>query len=126
MVEKYKDHPAVYGLEPVNEPWEFTPIDKLKRYYWNGYLIVKESAPDWKYVIHDSFRLDPNIWGGFMSGCPDRAMDTHIYQAWNFPTSRENFYSDACAQKFRIASIEQTFGPVIVGEWSLATECVKY
>jgi len=57
-----------------------------------------------------------------MSGCPDRAMDTHIYQAWNFPSSRENFFMDACNQKDRIAAIENSFGPVIVGEWSLATD----
>lgn len=122
IVDTYKDYPAVYGLEPVNEPWEYTPIEKLKRFYWEAYLIVKTSAPDWKFVMHDSFRLDPSIWGGFMSGCPDRAMDTHIYQAWNFPSSRDNFFMDACSQKYRIAEIENVFGPVIVGEWSLATD----
>ena len=94
----------------------------MKHFYWEGYKIVKAKADNWKYVIHDSFRLDPNIWGGFMAGCPDRAMDTHIYQAWNFPGSRAEFYNDACSQKNRIAAIENAFGPVVVGEWSLATE----
>lgn len=78
IVEKYKDHPAVLGLEPVNEPWQYTPIDRLKRFYWEGYLIVKASAPGWKYIMHDSFRLDPNLWGGFMAGCPDRGRLDHI------------------------------------------------
>ena len=41
-----------------------TPIEILKRFYWEGYLIVKKSAPYWKYVMHDSFRLDPKVWGG--------------------------------------------------------------
>lgn len=68
VVLTHKNHPAVLGLEPLNEPWEKTPIDHLKRFYWNSYLIVKEHAPLWKYVIHDSFRLDTNIWGGFMEG----------------------------------------------------------
>ena len=122
VVDRHKHHPAVYGLEPVNEPWQYTPIDKLKRFYWEGYKIVKTNAPSWKYIIHDSFRLDAKLWSGFMSGCPDRAMDTHIYQAWNYPGSRANFYNDACGQKQAIAAMEIAFGPVVVGEWSLATE----
>lgn len=68
IVDRYGKHPAVLGLEPVNEPWQFTPIEELKRFYWEGYLIVKQAAPYWKFVMHDSFRLDPTIWGGFMAG----------------------------------------------------------
>ena len=68
IVDRYSGHPAVLGLEPLNEPWQFTPIEELKKYYWEGYLIVKKGAPYWKYIMHDSFRFDPNIWGGFMDG----------------------------------------------------------
>lgn len=122
VVEKYKDHPAVLGLEPLNEPWQFTPIDELKSFYWEGYLRVKSKAPYWKYIMHDSFRLDPKIWGGFMDGCPDRALDTHIYQAWMDPANRETYYDNACGTKGIIAEMEKAFGPVVVGEWSLATD----
>jgi glucan 1,3-beta-glucosidase len=68
ITDTYAGHPAVLGLEPVNEPWQYTPIDELKKFYWEGYLIVKRGAPYWKYIMHDSFRFDPNIWGGFMAG----------------------------------------------------------
>jgi glucan 1,3-beta-glucosidase len=68
IVMKYSGHPAVLGLEPVNEPWQFTPIKELKTFYWKGYLIVKKHAPYWKFIMHDSFRLDPKVWGGFMAG----------------------------------------------------------
>lgn len=122
IVDRYKNHPAVLGLEPVNEPWQYTPIDELKKFYWDGYLTVKKSAPYWKYIMHDSFRFDVNVWGGFMAGCPDRALDTHIYQAWKDPSSRETFYADACATKHAISAMERAFGPVVVGEWSLATD----
>lgn len=54
--------------------------------------------------------------------CPERAIDTHIYQAWRDPDSRIGFYYDACAQKPKIAEMERRFGPIIVGEWSLATD----
>jgi len=122
IVRRYRFHPAVQAIEPVNEPWQYTPIDVLKRFYWEGYLIVKKHAPYWKYIMHDSFRLDPSIWGGFMAGCPERALDTHIYQAWRDPDSRIGFFNDACANKRAILAVEQEFGPVIVGEWSLATD----
>ena len=122
VVDRYAGHPALLGLEPLNEPWQYTPIDVLKRFYWDGYLIVKKAAPYWKYIMHDAFRLDTSVWGGFMDGCPERALDTHIYQAWSDPNSRVGFYTDACAQKARLADMEQAFGPVIVGEWSLATD----
>jgi len=122
MVNRYQSHPAVVAIEPVNEPWQYTPIETLKRFYWEGYLIVKRSAPYWKYVMHDSFRFDPNIWGGFMAGCPDRAMDTHIYQAWNDPDSRIRFFNNACSSKKAILAMEREFGPIVVGEWSLATD----
>eukprot|EP00562_Extubocellulus_spinifer_P002546 CAMPEP_0178485420 /NCGR_PEP_ID=MMETSP0696-20121128/8264_1 /TAXON_ID=265572 /ORGANISM="Extubocellulus spinifer, Strain CCMP396" /LENGTH=695 /DNA_ID=CAMNT_0020113015 /DNA_START=195 /DNA_END=2281 /DNA_ORIENTATION=+ len=122
IVDAYSGHPAVLGLQPVNEPWEQTPIEHLKSFYWEGYLIVKKHAPYWKYIMHDSFRFDPNIWGGFMAGCPDRALDTHIYQAWLDPGSRVSFFANACQQKKNIAAMEQAFGPIVVGEWSLATD----
>jgi len=122
IARSYGGHPAVLGLQPVNEPWEKTPIDVLKKFYWDGYLIVKRHAPYWKYIMHDSFRFTTDIWGGFMDGCPDRALDTHIYQAWKDPASRIQFYQDACQRKKDIAAMEREFGPVIVGEWSLATD----
>jgi glucan 1,3-beta-glucosidase len=122
IAERYAGHPAVLGIEPLNEPWQYTPIKLLKRFYWEGYLIVKKKAPFWKYIMHDAFRFDTNVWGGFMDGCPERALDTHIYQAWRDPDSRIGFYTDACRQKSAIANMEREFGPVIVGEWSLATD----
>lgn len=30
IVNRYRLHPAVHGIEPVNEPWQYTPIEVLK------------------------------------------------------------------------------------------------
>lgn len=54
--------------------------------------------------------------------CPGRAIDTHIYQAWFNPASRASFYANACSWGGGLAAMEQAFGPVIVGEYSLATD----
>ena len=61
IVDRYSGHPAVLGVEPVNEPWELTPIEALKNFYWDAYLIVKRNAPYWKFIMHDSFRFDPEV-----------------------------------------------------------------
>jgi glucan 1,3-beta-glucosidase len=68
IADTYKGYPAVTGLEPVNEPWYHTPIEELKQFYWEGYLIVKLAAPHWIYVMHDSFHFTTDVWGGFMAG----------------------------------------------------------
>lgn len=122
IIERYKAHPAVLGLQPVNEPWELTPIQILKDYYWKSYKRVKALAPNWKFVLHDSFRFGLQYWSEFMKGCPDIALDTHMYQAWMNPSTKEDFYSNACQQKYTISDMENALMPVIVGEWSVATD----
>uniref|UniRef100_A0AAV1UPP4 X8 domain-containing protein n=1 Tax=Peronospora matthiolae TaxID=2874970 RepID=A0AAV1UPP4_9STRA len=122
IVNRYAEHPAVLGLEPVNEPWEYTPIWLLKDYYWKSYKRVKARAPHWKFVLHDSFRFGVQYWSQFMRGCPDIALDTHIYQAWNSPGTRPDYFASACQQKYKIAEMEHALMPVIVGEWSLGTD----
>ncbi|KAI9998394.1 hypothetical protein PInf_002781 [Phytophthora infestans] len=100
LVDRYAEHPAIIGVEPVNEPWELTPIDMLKDYYWRSYKRVKARAPHWKFVLHDSFR----------------------FGAWNNPGTKADFFANACQQKYTIADMENERMPVIVGEWSLATD----
>ena len=47
---------------------------------------------------------------------------TQIYTAWDNPSTPEQFYDKACSTKNSILELERAFGPVIVGEWSLATD----
>ena len=63
VVDTYSGHPAVLGLEPLNEPWQYTPLPELKRFYWEGYLIVKKKAPYWKvsYFGCTMFQFDSPI-----------------------------------------------------------------
>jgi len=124
IIEMYKEHPAVAALQPVNEPWWNTPLDPLKDYYWRGYKLLQEKAPQWLYIMHDSFRLDSHIWGGFMKNCPNVAIDTHIYQAFGANRlSQDEYMGEACGQHTAISNFEANTGlPVVVGEWSLATD----
>jgi glucan 1,3-beta-glucosidase len=122
IIHRYAAHPAILGLQPVNEPWELTPIEVLKNYYWKSYKRVKVLAPHWKFVLHDSFRFGLQYWSEFMKGCPDIALDTHIYQAWMNPGTKADYFANACQQKYTLGDMENALMPVIVGEWSLGTD----
>jgi glucan 1,3-beta-glucosidase len=47
----FKDDPVVVGMEALNEPWDFTPIDVLKKFYWDAYMIVRKDAPRWLMML---------------------------------------------------------------------------
>jgi len=111
---------AVLGLEALNEPWQYTPLDVLKAFYWDAYWAVRAAAPHWLFVIQDSFRLE--AWSGFMKGCPGVAIDTHVYQAWFDIQSQQSFLDNACSWRKRIRAVQASTLPVLVGEWSLATD----
>ena len=120
---------AVLGLEALNEPWQYTPLDVLKAFYWDAYWAVRAAAPHWLFVIQvfpceprsdprklarnsrprvparqDSFRLE--AWSGFMKGCPGVAIDTHVYQAWFDIQSQQSFLEDACSWRKRIRAVQ--------------------
>ncbi|CAN0360664.1 unnamed protein product [Ascophyllum nodosum] len=122
MVDMYANNSVVMGLQPVNEPWQFTPIEWLKDFYWDGYHIVREQAPHWLFLMHDSFNFNVDVWGDFMKNCPTIGLDTHIYQAWNPPGPEASYLASACNMKQAIQTMESAGMPVVVGEWSLATD----
>ena len=113
-----RSFPAVIGIEALNEPWQYTPLDVLRAFYWESYWVIRAVANHWIFVIHDSFRLDE--WDGFMKGCAGVILDTHIYQAWFDIQSQQSFLDNACSWKGRIRN--KLSLPVLVGEWSLATD----
>eukprot|EP00965_Chrysotila_dentata_P136137 4501020-Pleurochrysis_carterae.AAC.1 len=73
--------------------------------------------------MHDSFRGYPAAWWDFMKGCPNKAMDSHIYQAWNMPSKIDKYLENACNFKGGLQTMHDLLDmPMIVGEWSLATD----
>ena len=122
VVRAHRDHPVVVGLEPVNEPWWETPIPWLKHFYWEAYQVVQSEAPHWVTLLHDSFRFYVQIWGNFMVNCPNYAVDVHLYQAWSPPADAASYQDFACLDGLRVHDMEAAGVPVVVGEWSLATD----
>lgn len=58
-------------------------------------------------MMHDSFRGYPAEWWGFMKGCPNKAMDSHIYQAWANPMIAKGFFDEACGMAGGLRTMEE-------------------
>jgi len=123
ILNKYKDYPNIWGLCPINEPWENTPEITLKYFYKKVYDNFIEIWDNKKVLIfHDSFR--PFLW----ESCDfidldknnikiDIYLDTHQYKAWNEPVS-----FDILIDSIRNWNYPETCFKVIIGEFSLATD----
>ncbi|MCD7760980.1 MAG: cellulase family glycosylhydrolase [Clostridiales bacterium] len=106
LARRYVDHPALYGIEVLNEPISLTvwlsspsgpirgkPVDKeeakgssyvpmkfLKPFYREAYRRLRAILPEEKTIVfHDGFRLTG--WNRFFdeSGMKNVCLDTHIY-----------------------------------------------
>jgi len=82
-MDKWGSHPAMYALEPVNEPWWNTPRDALMDFYRSAKKIVHDSNPDTIFVFHNAFDFSPS-WNSLFADdeITNVVMDTHLYQAW--------------------------------------------
>jgi len=123
VVEMYKDHPAVWGIAPVNEVGMWTPMDVLQKFYWQAYWIARNKAPHWMVVLDASFRGGAVAEGGFMKGCRNKAVDKHPYHAWAGWGKMPTYYERSCSWAAENELVEDTYQwPVISGEWSLAID----
>ena len=120
IIDAYKEHKALYGIEPLNEPWIYTPIKELKDFYYSIYKYMHNNAPHLKFIYHDSFRS--NIWDNFLINCSNVAMDWHIYQAWNIERYGDQFLLEADNYGNYIQNFKNKGIQLIVGEYSLATD----
>ncbi len=147
LAKRYQTHPALYGIQLLNEPVEESmlastlkkypardperakhseavPTDLLRRFYTDGYFRLRRYLDeDRAIVFHDGFRLKE--WAGFMQGPEYKniILDTHIYDSMNGPAKREpmpySYYTRLLEEHSKELTDMRRFFPVIVGEWSL-------
>jgi len=130
IAQRYSNYSNIWGIELLNEPSSTMDINIIKNWYLQAYSALHPIVPDWKIVMHDAFRYD--AWVGFMndtSQYPNAMFDTHIYFGFgtemSIPLSQKVL--EPCAQATVIDFFESEELPVIVGEWSLATnDCVQW
>jgi glucan 1,3-beta-glucosidase len=124
FAQKYGQHPALLGIELLNEPSPTMSLPILHQFYQDAYArLRKQLDPSVAVVFHDSFRAF--AWEKFMQApaFENVILDTHLYQCF----SEEDKSRTAQAQLEFALNRKQTLDrmqreelPTIVGEWSLS------
>jgi glucan 1,3-beta-glucosidase len=149
LAGRYKDHPALYGIEILNEPISFpvwisspsfgkavdreeakgswyVPMRFLKQFYLDAYRRLRAILPENKVIVfHDGFRL--MHWKRFFdeNKLKNVVLDTHIYIF-----AMEKFVPMHWLWVYKIYvgfnqwKIRQMAAhiPVVVGEWCISNE----
>ena len=122
LLDTWGDHPALYAIEPVNEPWWCSDIDTLKNFYRDVRNMMREQQPRLVFVFHDAFHFDANTWNDLFDDddIENVVLDTHQYYAWYSQQGDIGDYCDSYGGTFNNAAAIKY--DIWVGEWSLATD----
>jgi len=122
--QRYGQHPALYGIELLNEPRNVVPLEILQQFYQDAYVRLRKVVnPQVAVVFHDSFR--PFAWENFMQAptFDNVILDTHLYQCFSeqdkVRTAQEQL-EFALNRKATLDRMQREELPTIVGEWSLS------
>jgi glucan 1,3-beta-glucosidase len=122
--QKYGQHPALLGIELLNEPRDVVPLGILQQFYQDAYARLRKIVnPQVAIVFHDSFR--PFAWENFMQAptFDNVVLDTHLYQCFSDQDktrSARGHLQFALNRKEALDRMQREELPTIVGEWSLA------
>ena len=123
LSERYAAHPALWGVQLLNEPSWDVPMDILRDFYIRAYAACrKHLGADKAIVIHD--RFEPKAWHDFMTdeAYENVVLDTHMYQCFTDEPDALKPYEhvlEALNRRLQdLTEISRTHR-VIVGEWSL-------
>lgn len=124
IMNAWGHHPAVYAVEPVNEPWEKSDFPTLKSFYRQVRAVIREINPEVKFVFHDAFTPRADHWNDLFADddIENTIMDTHAYMAWYDKMDTVGEYCDKYKSVLLDEQIRTIKYPIWVGEWSLATD----
>jgi len=124
FVDKFGRHPALGGIELLNEPRDLVPLEILQIFYRDAYARLRPQLdPAVAIIVHDSFRA--LAWKQFLQAPAyvNVILDTHLYQCFSDAdkarTAREQL-AFALNRKVVLDEMQREELPTIVGEWSLA------
>ena len=122
IARRYGKHPALWGIEIMNEPKVFGYYWKLLWYYRKAYAVLRQHIkPGVRTVFSDGY-VGPLLAGALLlrKGYPV-VMDSHYYLlfgkwlSWMEPLPYDKLRAFVYTTSIRFCSLWQ---PVIVGEWS--------
>ena len=130
LAQRYAEHPALHGIEVLNEPRWDIPTDLLKRYNSDAYQRIRRHCPPERVtvVFHDGFR-NFREYAGFLQEPQFRnvAIDIHRYQCF----ARDDIDLDIFGHIRKSAVdlrneadeiIRESGYQVYCGEWSLGLD----
>jgi len=77
LLDKWGMHPAVYAMEPLNEPAPNSDLPTLFDFYRQVRAYMQAKTPHLTFVFHNSFRFDSNVWNSLFDDYTNVAMDHH-------------------------------------------------
>ena len=98
LVDRWGNHPAVFAMEPVNEPSESSDMPTLRSFYRRVRDLMRTKAPHLYFVFYAAI-WDRDEWGDLFedTDIDHVIMDTHMYSAWS--SMKDNI--DAVIDDFR-------------------------
>ncbi len=124
LCQRYRRHPALWGIELLNEPGWKIPHRTLRSFYDKGYDIVRRQCGDQVAVVFsDAFK--PLTWNKFMADekYQNILLDTHLYQCFSPFDKALTVQGHLDKTRHDWGSLgEKISRPIIVGEWSLGLD----
>jgi glucan 1,3-beta-glucosidase len=127
LAHRYATHPAMHGIEVLNEPRWDIPTDLLRRYTTDAYHRIRRHCPpeNVTVIFHDGFRSFRE-YAGFLQEPEYRnvAIDIHRYQCFVKKDIDMDIFGHICksVQDLRVEAdeiIRESGYRVYCGEWSL-------
>jgi glucan 1,3-beta-glucosidase len=128
LAERYARHPALWGIELVNEPTDWR-IWRLRHFHREAYRrLAAQLAPGTRVVFSDGYV--PWLLRGSLRGTADlpTVIDSHFYQAfypWDVVRSVDRHIAKA-RRRARLIEWLTRWQPVLVGEWSAGLPARAY
>lgn len=124
FAQAFGNHPALGGIELLNEPRAEVPLEILRQFYLDAYAPLRRHLdPRVAIVFHDSFR--PLAWKDFMvvPAFANVLLDTHLYQCFDHQDKSRaagEQLAVALHRKQTLDEMQRDGLPALVGEWSLS------
>ncbi|XP_062100075.1 probable glucan 1,3-beta-glucosidase A isoform X2 [Humulus lupulus] len=124
LASRYAKHPALLGIELLNEPSAATvPLDTLVSYYKQGYQIVRKySASAYVIVCQRIGNADPLELYQANIGSHNLVVDLHYYNLFDTffvnMSSADNIQFIYKSRQAQLQTLNNANGPLIfIGEW---------
>lgn len=124
---RYQDHPALWGMEILNEPHWSLDLSLIEDFYEASYKrlrkILKEETV---LVFHDAFRA--KVWQSFLKGKHNVILDLHLYQSFDAKFHAGLDFNVKYPLEHYPVLFEElsAYTRFIIGEWSLGLDHTNF